>query len=58
MYGNHPYYAASEDEKQVLAFVKENHDNPTIAGLKAVYGELLEFEPAEVIQSFRIKNLD
>jgi hypothetical protein len=48
-------YEAFDREADVVALVKRA-DNPyDICGLRVVYGELLEFEPATVVETYRIK---
>lgn len=55
VFGRDSFYKFTDDEQELLAFVKENHDHETVSGLRVVYGEILEFEPATVIETFRIK---
>ena len=53
--GRTPYYKCTDSEPEVLALVKTVHDGESIYGLRVVHGELLEFEPATVVETFRIK---
>lgn len=57
-YGGAPYYEVTDDQTRVLQVIKENYDHETIYNLRVIYGTLLEFEPATVIETFRIKELD
>lgn len=44
------------DDEKLLAFVKKATDDPYyFTGLTVVYGDIVEFEPATYIESFRIK---
>lgn len=55
-YGNERKYVAHDDLPPVLDLVKKsNIEDEAVVGLKVVYGELLEFEPATYVETYRIK---
>ena len=56
VYGGGLFYEATDDQQRVLKIVKDNHDHETVYGLRVVYGTLLEFEPATVVKTYRIKD--
>jgi hypothetical protein len=55
--GLRPVHKEFMDERELLAFVTTANDPDfsNVQNLRVVYGELLEFEPAKVIESYRIK---
>lgn len=55
-YGNEPRHEVFDDEAALLKFVHDAKSNPVgFRGLSVVYGEELSFEPATVIQTYRIR---
>jgi hypothetical protein len=59
-YGNTRRYEAFGEIEPVLRLVKADYDHrqgkySNVAGLRVVYGELLEFEPCEVVTTFMVK---
>ena len=54
-YGNDSVYLATEDETKIIELVKASHDGGNVRDLRVVYGQLLEFEPAKVVETYRIK---
>ena len=58
--GNAYKYEATEDLDRVQALVTANADYSSaefsnVSGLRVIYGELLEFEPAQVVTKWKIK---
>jgi hypothetical protein len=55
-------YAAHDRLEPVLALVKENergkdpNDYSNVSGLRVIWGSALEFEPATVVETYRIKS--
>lgn len=55
-------YEATDDLSVVQEMVRkanadERDEYSNVAGLKVIYGRLLEFEPAEIIKSWRVKGI-
>ena len=60
-YGMHHEYKAFDDIGPVLALVGKNNQeygSSPVCNLRVVYGELLEFEPTEVVKSWKVKHQD
>jgi hypothetical protein len=58
-YGNERKYECFADEASMLAMVKRANDpDDGVRDLKIVSGELLEFEPCQIVESWRIKEKD
>ena len=55
----HRRHEAFDDLPKVLELVKEDTlpegDGYKVRGLKVIYGEQLEFEPATVVETYRVK---
>jgi len=57
-------YVAHDKIEPVLALVKEDErgkdpaDYSNVRGLKVVFGHLLEFEPATVVETYRVKEIN
>lgn len=57
-YGYKSEYAAHADLASVLALVKRsNSEDSDVSNLRVVYGELLQFEPATYVESYRVKQV-
>lgn len=55
-YGMHPMYRDSVRLEPLLDLVKQSHaQDSEIRSLRIVYGVLLEFEPATVVETYRVK---
>jgi len=56
-YGMHPQQRVFEKKEELLAFIQEAMDDiSAYRDLTVIYGKKLEFEPAVVIQSYKIKD--
>lgn len=55
-YGNESRYEAFDDEQEMLKLVKRaNEPEPDVLRLLVVHGQLLEFEPALIVEAWRVK---
>ncbi len=52
-----PKHVSHDQLQPVLDLVKENakEHSGNVRGLKVIWGEELEFEPCEVVQTYRVK---
>ena len=55
--GHEPQYMVLDKVDEVLALVKKANDPDysNIRNLRVIWGQLLEFEPATVVETYRIK---
>jgi hypothetical protein len=57
-YGYESRYECLDNEKDMLELVRkarEPDDNHGYRNLRIIYGDLLEFEPIEIVKSWKVK---
>lgn len=57
LYSREPRYLTTYDDNAIVALRKSaDGEYPSITNLVVVYGVLIEFEPAKVVETYKIKD--